>query len=189
MWYLNTKSWEPWAFITNAFSAEECDKIITIADKLELEDAIVGSGKGLKKEYRSNKIGWFAPGPDTEWLYRKITDITTEINHQFWQFDLESIPELQFTKYINVNDQYKKHLDMGYQSVTYRKLSFSIQLTDENDYEGCNLEFFQSDNAEVAPRMRGAIVFFPSFIMHQVTPLLSGERNALVGWVCGPPFK
>ena len=106
MWYLTTKPWEAWAFIADAFSAEECDKIIEYANKLELKDAALGGGKGLKKEYRSNKIGWFKPGPDTEWLYRKLTDITTDINHQFWQFDLESIPELQFTKY--VNEEFKR---------------------------------------------------------------------------------
>ena len=95
---------------------------------------------------------------------------------------------MQFTKYANIGDGYNSQVDIvPGSSPSYRKLSFSLQLTDENDYEGCDLEFVASN--ELAPRERGAIIFFPSFVMHRVTPLISGERNAMVGWVCGPNFK
>lgn len=188
MWYLNNRVWTPWAYMGDAFSDDECDDIIAMSDKLDLKDAMVGSKNELKTNIRSNRIGWHMPNDDTRWFYDKISEVTHKMNNEFWNFDLEVIPELQFTKYVNIGDNYDYHVDITpASSPTYRKLSFSIQLTDENDYEGCDLEFMPGN--DFAPRERGAMIFFPSFIMHRVTPLISGERNALVGWVCGPNFK
>ncbi len=188
MWYLNNRVWTPWAFQGNAFSDNECDDIIATLDKLEIKDASIGVANELKSNIRSNSIGWVTPNDDTRWFYDKISEVTHNMNNQFWNFDLESIPELQFTKYANIGDNYNYHIDIcPGSSPTYRKLTFSIQLTDENDYEGCDLEFMPGN--DIAPRGRGTISFFPSFTTHRVTPLISGERNALVGWVCGPNFK
>ena len=67
-------------------------------------------------------------------------------------------------------------------------MSFSIQLDPEDSYEGCDLTFNGLPKNEIL-RKQGTIVFFPSFILHTVTPLLSGTRRSLVGWICGPDFK
>tara|TARA_B100002019_G_scaffold137266_1_gene118276 strand:- start:418 stop:984 length:567 start_codon:yes stop_codon:yes gene_type:complete len=188
MWYLYDDPWAAYGHLDNAFTADECDKIIKLSKSIELRDATVDDNFRLEKDYRKNQIGWVEPSAETNWIFRKITDIVTQSNSQLWKFDIETIPELQFTNYVNVEDQYKRHIDMG-KTQHHRKLSFSIQLSDENDYEGCNLQFIQSEFIETAPRKRGSFILFPSFILHQVTPLISGERNALVGWVCGPKFK
>ena len=188
MWYLNNRTWMPWACMTQAFSEDECDNIIAMSNKLELQDAEVKNTNELKPDVRSNSVGWVTPNNDTLWFYNKLSEIIHTMNNKFWNFDLESIPELQFTKYANIGDGYNSHVDIvPGSSPSYRKLSFSLQLTDGNDYEGCDLEFVE--NNDIAPRERGAIIFFPSFVMHRVTPLISGERNAMVGWVCGPDFK
>jgi PKHD-type hydroxylase len=36
---------------------------------------------------------------------------------------------------------------------------------------------------------RGAIIAFPSFFLHRVTPIVSGVRKALVIWATGPAFR
>tara|TARA_R100000231_G_scaffold138657_1_gene117522 strand:+ start:599 stop:721 length:123 start_codon:yes stop_codon:yes gene_type:complete len=38
-------------------------------------------------------------------------------------------------------------------------------------------------------RQKGSIIFFPSYMVHAVTPVTKGVRNALVGWVNGNPFR
>ena len=32
---------------------------------------------------------------------------------------------------------------------------------------------------------KGSIIIFPSFVYHQVTPVLRGLRQSLVGWISG----
>ena len=36
---------------------------------------------------------------------------------------------------------------------------------------------------------KGMITFFPSWLIHDVTPVTQGTRYSLVGWVNGPNFK
>ena len=77
-----------------------------------------------------------------------------------------------------------------------RKLSMTINLSDEEEYEGGNLKFdfgpHSTENRFVECkeiRPKGSIVVFPSFIYHQVTPIKKGVRYSLVLWSLGLPFK
>jgi PKHD-type hydroxylase len=36
---------------------------------------------------------------------------------------------------------------------------------------------------------KGRAIFFPSFMIHRVTPVTLGTRRSLVVWVLGPKFK
>ena len=38
-------------------------------------------------------------------------------------------------------------------------------------------------------RKRGFLTAFPSFSLHEVSPVTKGERYSLVGWITGPAFK
>jgi PKHD-type hydroxylase len=40
-----------------------------------------------------------------------------------------------------------------------------------------------------APRERGTVIAFPSYVLHRVTPITSGVRKALVVWAMGPKFR
>ena len=69
-----------------------------------------------------------------------------------------------------------------------RKVSFSVGLS-EDYYEGGDLELMISRDLQHSFKLsRGDIVAFPSFVLHRVTPVTSGLRNALVGWGLGPNF-
>jgi len=77
-----------------------------------------------------------------------------------------------------------------------RKLSVTINLSEDNSYEGGNLKFDYGPHSEGERyhecneiRPRGSIIVFPSHIYHQVTPITKGTRYSLVLWSCGRPFK
>lgn len=188
LWYLQNKFFEPWGYYGDAFSVDECNAIIKYCETLKIEDAEIGLSES-DISYRKNKISWLQPNNDTVWIYRRLTDCINHINQNIWNFDLENIAELQYTKYSNIGDNYKSHIDMHLIGATYRKLSFSLQLSDENNYSGCDLVIMDSEREKMTQRKQGTINFFPSFMLHKVTPLESGERNCLVGWVCGPNFR
>ena len=98
--------------------------------------------------------------------------------------------DLMFLSYNKVGHGYASHIDIHREATLFRKLSFSLQLTDESEYTGSDLLIHGSTvEPIVAKRERGTLNFFPSYIRHEVTPLLTGKRFSLVGWVSGPPFK
>ncbi len=76
-----------------------------------------------------------------------------------------------------------------------RKLSVTINLSDENSYEGGNLMFDFGQHVEnqlhecTIARNKGSIIVFPSYIDHCVTPVTKGTRYSLVNWLLGRPFK
>ena len=189
-WYLNTTSREIWAYVEKAFMPEECDAIIEIGKKIGFDDGKVNDGNKVDVNVRKSKVSFLdSKDKSYEWIFRRTTDLVNGINRQFWNYDLSYIETLQFTSYTQKDDFYGKHTDQGSNTPFYRKLSFSIQLSDPDTYEGSDLLMYASEDQVNTRRDRGAIIFFPSFVMHKVTPLVSGERYSLVGWVCGPPFK
>lgn len=77
-----------------------------------------------------------------------------------------------------------------------RKLSMTLNLSDENDYDGGNLKFDLGPHAmnnryhectEIRPK--GSVIVFPSHVYHQVTPVTKGTRHSLVMWCWGRPYK
>tara|TARA_X000000368_G_scaffold66480_1_gene47792 strand:- start:248 stop:877 length:630 start_codon:yes stop_codon:yes gene_type:complete len=71
-----------------------------------------------------------------------------------------------------------------------RKLSFTIQLSDPEDYEGGELEFKGNDDEPFfPPNKKGTIIIFDSRTRHRVCKVKSGVRRSLVGWVVGPRWK
>jgi PKHD-type hydroxylase len=174
-----------YAFWNNAFSKEECQTIINIAkDK--------GLIKGTTKEesdVRDSKVSWLYPIDGMDWVFRRITDITLNLNERFFKFDLFGINEgLQFTNYEAPSGKYGKHVDRG-MNMAVRKLSISIQLTNPEEYEGGELYLYDDDKGNLMNKEQGTLIIFPSYVLHEVMPVTKGERNSLVTWVTGKQFK
>jgi PKHD-type hydroxylase len=196
-WYLKYHHSEAWAFVDNLFTAEECDQIKALAAVLPVQEAKVGKDKQagdggeLDLVLRKNTVSWMnSHDPEAAWIYRKLTDAVNTVNKQFWEYELDYIETLQYTIYDEHDDHYHGHIDMMLTGLHMRKLSFSLQLDDEDSYEGCDLEMSSGGQTWVpTKRKQGTFIAFPSWLMHRVTPLTSGTRHSMVGWVCGPKFK
>jgi PKHD-type hydroxylase len=65
----------------------------------------------------------------------------------------------------------------------------AVQLTDPSEYEGGNLQVMTSGQPQNVRKQRGIIAVFPSYVLHQVTPVTQGGRQSLVAWVSGPAFR
>ena len=70
-----------------------------------------------------------------------------------------------------------------------RKLSFSLQLSNPKEYKGGDFNLHLSSKKTTLLKEQGTLLVFPSYVLHQVKKVTKGERNSLVGWVTGPPFK
>ena len=70
-----------------------------------------------------------------------------------------------------------------------RKLSFVVQLTPSNEYEGGELQIDTGNGTFTGSKEQGAIIFFDSRTRHRVTEITNGVRRSLVGWVVGPEWK
>jgi PKHD-type hydroxylase len=64
-----------------------------------------------------------------------------------------------------------------------------LQLSDPDTYEGGNLLMHIDDPGQKIEKKQGKLVLFPSYVLHEVTPVTKGERYSLVAWLTGKPFK
>lgn len=174
------------------FTDEEIEKIIAMGKELQMEEAVV-NGTGIKPSTRTCTIGWFMPNERTSWIFDKIIDIINEVNDAQFKFDLNQFEPLQFASYDSSREEfYGPHLDctMGMPHKTAsRKLSITIQLSGPDDYEGGDLNLYQGKQPIPAAKGKGQLVCFPSFVLHEVTPVTKGTRYSLVTWVHGPLFR
>ena len=180
-----------WVALDKIFTNQEINEIVTQADQVKKVSSTVGSG--AVSDYRVCDIAWLESDEiesDFDWIYATLTDAIGRANIEYFRFDLTHLTALQYTVY-NGSDHsnYQKHLDLGRQFPN-RKLSFSVQLSEDTEYTGGDLRFhYVKNQPEVAPRQKGTVIFFPSWIVHDVTPVTQGTRRSLVGWVNGPNFK
>ena len=78
---------------------------------------------------------------------------------------------------------YGRHIDNAFMSSGRSDLSFTIFLSEKNQYEGGEL-LIENLNAESKFKLNiGEIIIYPSTYLHAVQEVLSGERIVCVGWI------
>jgi PKHD-type hydroxylase len=190
----NTPSTLTYAVWSNGFSQSELDAIEDLGDRLTIEKAGLqerGRPEGQKIDsIRICRTAWIGFNDETKWLYERVQQIAAALNNQVYQFDLRGFSEqFQYTVYRDCEGgHYTWHVDQGPLTIQ-RKLSFTLQLTDPSSYEGGELQFFASHEIETAPKERGAMVAFPAYVLHRVTPVTSGTRKSVVIWTTGQKFR
>ena len=185
VWLLNEPaSTFDFSYYNSLFTKKECGKIISISDNYLQSEVSCGDSS-----IRKSSNHWIYP-EDGEWIYRRIVDILFYLNNKIYNYKLDGIEPLQLTQY-KTDDYYHNHVDIepdNNSNSDQRKLSFSIQLSKEEDYEGGNLILHGSDLENVNQKSTGTIILFPSYRLHNVSEVTKGTRYSLVGWVRGPSF-
>ena len=174
----------------NSLTQEEIDRIIK-ENELSTHRATTFSGES--DSIRKSDINWIEKeknGIDNTWLFQRIANMTIEANTRLFNFNLFGMFEgIQYTKYDGSEDGfYCKHVDHG-KNFYKRKISVVIQLSDPDSYEGGDLLTHTANSPNVMPRGLGTTILFPSWMLHEVTPVTKGIRRSLVCWVSGPPFQ
>lgn len=181
---------ETWAWWENAFSNDELNWLQNKAKEAQQSGLVGGGGAGVvNPDIRRSQVSWLNNNADTRWVFEKLAHIASRLNADNFRFDLTGFGEpLQLTHYDqSENGMYGWHQDFG--GGISRKLSLVLQLTDPSEYEGGNLQVMTSGEPQNVRKQRGIVTAFPSYVLHQVTPVTQGTRQSLVAWVSGPQFK
>jgi PKHD-type hydroxylase len=176
------------------FSKDELDFLVRLGDSLALEKAELSVGGAGYGNIRATQVACVPRGPNTETLYRRMEDAVLQLNARFFRFDLSGLASFQYAVYGGAEGgHFDWHKDYGRDpsdpGQEPRKLTLSLQLSEASAYEGCELQARGGHQIDTAPKTRGSLVAFPANVLHQVTPIRSGIRRALVIWAVGPEFR
>ena len=168
---------------------DKVDENIFIKSKVNPQDS------KIKYSIRKSQHCWI---PSTHWIGGFLWYYIRMANKDNFLYDISDIENdlIQYTQY-NKGDYYNWHTDMDIGDINepdqlVRKLSFTLQLTNEDEYTGGNLEFADFDDSSyrfLVPKSRGTMIVFDSRTPHRVTPIESGIRKSLVGWVVGKRWR
>lgn len=180
----------PFAWWEGAFTDQELNWLQQQAIEAKNQGQVGGSVQDLSNIRRS-KISWLDSTQETEWVFKRLSHIVSALNSEFYRFDLTGFGEaLQLTNYDqSEHGMYGWHVDYGGSRMPSRKLSLVLQLTDPSQYEGGNLQIMTGGDPVNVKKQRGLVAAFPSYVLHQVTPVTQGSRQSLVAWISGPAFK
>ena len=157
-------------FFQSAIPERICDDIVKYAKQTKDKIAKIGKYENTKKlnkkeikdlkEVRDSNIVWL----NDNWIYKEIHPLLNNANvNAGWNFDWDFSESCQFTKYKKGGE-----------------IQFDFRNTESKKIEIKTCK-------EILPK--GSLIVFPSFVWHRVSPVTSGERNSLVLWNLGYPFK
>tara|TARA_B100001996_G_scaffold195791_1_gene149995 strand:- start:1229 stop:1966 length:738 start_codon:yes stop_codon:yes gene_type:complete len=186
-----------------------CDEIDEYYSDQKPQDAALGDSMYTDDQTRSVNVRWCN---QDDWVGPFLYQYIQQANHHLFQYDITGL------YYNNIHHlEYKEghfhswHIDNnGCDSVAFeppcsrallnlpkqycRKLSFTLQLSDPEDYTGGELEIEvnSSDDPKKTVTLdkdRGTLGIFDPRTRHRISPVKSGTRKALVGWAIGPRWR
>jgi len=206
--YTAAQKWtlpQNWMVFETGFSKNETQKILKDIEEVPYEEgstfASVNKDGAPKKDskvdtnQRRSKIKWLPQNDKFGWIYDKILGMAQQANSELWDFNIHSLPEMiQYTEYDEKDKgHYDWHQDIGPNIGSTRKISITVQLSDNGEYEGGHLEYYSGGPMEGpffrAHKGMGATFCFPSYMLHRVTPVTKGCRKSLVLWIGGSHYQ
>jgi PKHD-type hydroxylase len=160
----------------------------------ESNDKLVkGSQKSIEQEeekaHRRSNIAWLKD----DIIKHQICDYVNQVNANTFNFSLHPYTaEIQYSEYdASYKGHFGWHVDYGVGDTILpcRKYSSTLQLSSYGeDYEGGE---FELDGIKLPKEAyeKGALILFPSYLLHRVKPVTKGKRKTLVCFFHGPLWR
>ena len=176
--------WQLWPASVNE---ETLQAITALADSSPSVPATIFAESELHTDVRSSTVSWL----HDKWLRDFLWEYVNQGNINAFGVNVCNYAEMQYTEYhATENGHYGWHHDINWNAAVNsdRKISITVQLSDEGDYEGGDFMFDECDTPHNA-KSKGTVLIFPSYLRHCVTPVTRGTRRSLVAWFHGPRWR
>jgi PKHD-type hydroxylase len=177
---------------------QQCNELITIGRTEPKINATIGTTDKITKldeRYRKSIISWI-PFAKAVPIYQVIRQWMEVTNNNYFGFDTVQLSEqAQYAEYYK-DGFYNWHMDSNVEMnnmPTVRKISMTLLLNDPKNFEGGDLELFCGETLDSEKNKfkmkQGYAIFFASFLLHRVMPVIKGNRKSLVMWFGGSPLR
>lgn len=148
--------------LSRAISPSVCDEIIKLGKDTWTDYGQIGGGEdGFRDDFtRKSGVAWLkreSTLSDGRTVFDHITPHIREVNSEVFKFDLNFHETYQFTSYKAPDEKYSWHCDGHFEPYSeedckndpnieervggYRKLSYSVNLSHPDEYEGGHFEW------------------------------------------------
>ena len=182
-YHMKKTMWSPVWIWESEIPNNICDQIINCSNQIEYENGLTQSGDDGRKvdiKFLYEEFNWINALLCGYGLFANCKNFKYELS----KCDMEGVQLSRYT----LGQFYNKHVDFNGNPDTKshtRKLSMSVQLSDENTYDGGDLIIHFGGKHFISRRLKGSVIVFDSRLTHEVTPIIRGERYSLVKWFHG----
>lgn len=162
-------------------TSDHCERLISAAERKGLKP--IGHDRfGGESTTESCRL---MPEDDSQ-IYEKFAQKATDLNAELWRLSVAGIYEpIKVLRY-RIGDWIRPHIDADYRVPDTSKMTCTVQLVPSDSYRGGLLTIAETESFELDV---GDAVFFPSHMLHTVSPVESGERTVVSAWIHGPAFQ
>jgi PKHD-type hydroxylase len=165
------------------FGRQQCARIAELAAE---QPAFRGKSSSVDENYRICTTRFVEENAASAFIFERLRQLTHSLNRRY-NFRLSGFTEpLHFISY-GPGGHFEWHSDQAGGQTSTRKISISIQLSEQSEYAGGDFEFCPH-GVMTEFRGLGNALAFPSYLPHRVSPVTSGRRNALVAFIHGDAF-
>jgi PKHD-type hydroxylase len=167
--------------LVNVFEKAQVQTILNALASIEYNDGRI-TAKGHAKTIKDN---WqitedvVAAQP----LFKKIRQVLQTADFFVNYAAPKAVVGLRFAKY-QESGYYGWHVDMAHMNGFRTDMSFTLFLSDKDEYDGGELELDFGQYKQKVKGAAGQMFIYPTGVLHQVTPVTRGDRIVLVGWIC-----
>jgi PKHD-type hydroxylase len=172
-----------------AFTAEECDRLIAVAEASALAPAPTYGGAGHVPPDRVRRVAVSMQErrEANAWFFDRLDALFADAAAELRVAVAPMTEPVQILRYAPGDHFQAWHTDAGADRHGDRLLSVSVELSDLGDYQGGDLEILPDLIGKPRTLSRGGARIFLSRALHRVTPVRSGTRWALVNWTPAAP--
>ena len=162
--------------VFNAQEVLEIKKLIELGAWKNGKDSALGEAKNIKA---NKQITLSDP------IFNKVMPYLLKAHADFAVQSYTFLKELidpRISLY-ELNDHYDWHIDVALLANKRTDLSYTIFLSNKEEYEGGELAFKSAYNTFAVKGNAGSMVVYPSGLLHKVNEVTSGKRLVIVGWI------
>lgn len=191
----NTFGKASYAYWENFLTDVEIRLMLSQTECDHLQQGCIGGNGGASEinlTKRASLVAWLHTKPELNEIWCKFANVFAEVNSRYFHYELNGFYEpMQISFYTSEQQgHYTWHTDAAPEErLVPRKLSMAMLLSDPKEFEGGELQILNGDKEESLPMQKGRAWFFPSYVLHRVTPVTKGIRKSLVLWSGGPEFR
>lgn len=185
--------------VEGALSPDQCKRIRDLGEEMFLTQGVIEGRVGFNDSSRIDKSrrivdGQWLPWPWVDdrmvWVYEHVSEVLQQVNARVWQIEVTDwVDQFHYLRY-RKGGHFMWHQDAGdgYRKAE-RKLAFSLMLSNLDEFEGGDFQYFDGGEITLKPLKMGDMAVFHSHVQHKVTRVTKGVRRSLVGWASGPKWK
>ena len=151
----------------DAFAPAECERIIEALSPVSARDALL-VGQTRDHNLRNPDLVWMEDVDGMEWVMERLIELARRSNTDGFDFDLNEFAE---------------------GPLAACKLTLACQSNGPSNYDGGDLEVMPGSQVLSANRVQGCVSVFPSFSLHQETPVKGRRRYLITVWTHGRAFR